>query len=392
MAALTRRPAPVVSTTPAAVATDGGHLYAVDLYRVVTFTFVVAQHAVLFTAPVTSASGEGVVFLLHFTREAFFMLTAFVLVHSYLRRPLATAVFWRRRIPLVVVPFLAWTLIYISILSVQRHSSFVGAVGMLVHYAASGYYHLYFLVVTVQVYLLFPLLVRLLRRTRGHHGEVFGCSAALQLMIVFALHASDRPHATGLLHAVVSVVLPSKSVFTYQLFVLAGALAAWHRAALDRIISLYSRQLAVGVGAVAALSLGWYALSVARGNPPSYAADVFQPVTVIWSLAAAVGMYLLGMRWAQCRDRGIPRRFDKAICWASDASFGIYLVHVLMLRITVACLSDLQIDESWPWPAKALLVLTISLPASGGFVAIARHTSMSRALTGRARTAATSAA
>jgi peptidoglycan/LPS O-acetylase OafA/YrhL len=195
-----------------------------------------------------------------------------------------------------------------------------------------------------------------------------------------------------MLHAVTAVMLPSKSVFTYQFFVLTGALAAWHRTALDGAISLYSKQLAVGVGVVAALSLGWYALSVAHGNPPSYAADVFQPVTVIWSLAAAVGMYALGMHWARRRVTAGRRRFDEAICRASDASFGVYLVHVLVLRITAGCLSDLHIGDSWPWPAKALLVLTVSLPASGGLVAVARHTSMSRALTGRARIAAARAA
>jgi peptidoglycan/LPS O-acetylase OafA/YrhL len=380
MTALTPRPPPV-ATAPSTADT---HLYAIDLYRVVTFTFVVVQHAVIFTAPITSVSGQGVVLLLHFTREAFFMLTTFVLVHSSLRRPLPARDFWRRRIPLVAVPYLVWTLVYVSILAVQRHSSLLDTAGLLAHYTASGYYHLYFLVVTVQVYLVFPLLIRLLRRTRGHHRAVFAISAALQVVVELALHASDRPHATGLAHLVIGVLLPSKSVFTYQFFVLTGALAAWHRSALERTISLAGQPLAIAVASVAVISVGWYAVSVGDGELPSYAADVFQPATIAWSLAAAAGMYALGLRWAHGRDGDRPRHFPRPVAWASNASFGIYLVHVEMLRIAIALLSDLHIDNSWPWPGKALLALAITLPASAAFVAVAQRTCLSRALTGRA--------
>ena len=37
--------------------------------------------------------------------------------------------------------------------------------------AATGYYQLYFLLVIMQFYLVFPLVLVLLRRTRGHHGS-----------------------------------------------------------------------------------------------------------------------------------------------------------------------------------------------------------------------------
>jgi peptidoglycan/LPS O-acetylase OafA/YrhL len=378
-------PPPPQSTAPRTRHEDSSHLYAVDLYRVVTFSFVVAQHAVLFTAPTTSVSGQGVVFVLHFTREAFFMLTTFVLVHGYLGRPLAVQAFWRRRISLVALPYLAWTLIYVTILAVQRHSSSLAAVGLLAHYTVSGYYHLYFLVVTMQVYLLFPLLLKLLRRTIGHHRALFAVSAALQVVIELALHASDRPHAAGFAHAAAAVLLPSKSAFTYQFFVLTGGLAAWDPPAVEGWISTSAIRLFGGVAAVAALSIGWYAVAVASGELPSYAADVFQPVTVIWSLAAAAGMYGLGSWWARDRDSAGGRPFGRAVAWASEASLGIYLVHVVILRVAIGLLAELRIDESWPWPAKALLALAISLPASGAFVAAARGTALSRALTGRLR-------
>ncbi|HEY4702145.1 MAG TPA: hypothetical protein VIH64_09660, partial [Streptosporangiaceae bacterium] len=57
-----------------------GHVYAVDLLRVLTFAAVIAVHIVTTVNPPDSVPAGGTAMLLHFTREAFFALTAFVLV------------------------------------------------------------------------------------------------------------------------------------------------------------------------------------------------------------------------------------------------------------------------------------------------------------------------
>ena len=50
--------------------------------------------------------------LLHFTRNVFFALTAFVLVNSYLHRPVLMRNFWPRRFLLVGIPYVVWSAIY----------------------------------------------------------------------------------------------------------------------------------------------------------------------------------------------------------------------------------------------------------------------------------------
>ena len=50
--------------------------------------------------------------LLHVTREVFVLLSAFVLTYSYRERGLERRRFWRRRYPLVVIPYIAWTAVY----------------------------------------------------------------------------------------------------------------------------------------------------------------------------------------------------------------------------------------------------------------------------------------
>ena len=55
----------------------------------------------------------------------------------------------------------------------------------------SGYYQLYFLVVLLEFYAVFPLLLILLRRTAGHHGLLLAVSGALQVLIVSLMHWCD---------------------------------------------------------------------------------------------------------------------------------------------------------------------------------------------------------
>ena len=52
--------------------------------------------------------------------------------------------------------------------------------------AEIGYYQLYFLLVIMQFYLVFPLVLWLLRSTKGHHGLVIAVAAAAQLAICIA--------------------------------------------------------------------------------------------------------------------------------------------------------------------------------------------------------------
>ena len=63
-------------------------------------------------------------------------------------------------------------------------------------------YHLYFLLVTLQIYLIFPLLLRLIRTLQGHHGLLFGSALVFEIAETWALresrHVSMRMAAHGL--------------------------------------------------------------------------------------------------------------------------------------------------------------------------------------------------
>jgi surface polysaccharide O-acyltransferase-like enzyme len=307
------------------VGTANRHVHEADVVRVLTFACVIAVHTVANTNTSTSVSANGFVMLLHFTREAFFCLTGFVLVHQYLGRAVVLSTFYRRRLLTVGGPYVAWSVIYTII---QRDGAFGWSfVSKLGNNLAVGdaWYHLYFLLVSLQIYLLYPLLARLIRATAGHHVLLLAISGGLQVTLLSWLHywpPTSGPLGWFAQHESVLIV-------TYQFYVLVGAVAAFHLEQV-RLWESAHRRLVIGYTIVsAAAALTWYDLTVRSGTRASTAAAVLQPVMVVWSLGAVAGLFTVGAIWA--RRRVVGSVTDRALRLGSDRSFGVFLVHPLIL-------------------------------------------------------------
>jgi peptidoglycan/LPS O-acetylase OafA/YrhL len=141
----------------------GGYLGQFDSYRVIACCAVVLQHSLLWTIAASTTTAWAFVMLLHFSRTAFFFLTAFLLTYSQITRPRSTVDFWRRRFVQIGVPFLVWTGIYWAFTLIEN-GSFNQAGSLLWRDVVYGYYQLYFAVVLLQLYVVFPLALRLVRR------------------------------------------------------------------------------------------------------------------------------------------------------------------------------------------------------------------------------------
>ncbi len=127
--------------------------------------------------------------LFHVSREGFFFISACMLTYAYADLSLRPGLrrFYGRRSSPVVIPYLCWTVIYFLYLLPTAHYAECGlGAGAPAWMAETGYYQLYFLLVIMQFYLVFPLVLMLLRRTRGHHGLVIAVAAAAQVAITIA--------------------------------------------------------------------------------------------------------------------------------------------------------------------------------------------------------------
>lgn len=265
------------------------HVIAFDLIRLLVIGLVVGVHTLSVGSGTVTGLLGAFITVFHTSRELFFLLTAFVLTYNYGRRPrIKWLAFWRRRYRLVIPAYVAWTLIYFLADGNQWD-----AVGVLWRdlLGGSARYQLYFLLVTMQVYALFPLVRWLLRRTSGHHGVLFAVLWVYQITLTLAVQENwPAPGFIGSWLRHPTLWLPS-----YALYVVGGALAGWH---FERLAAFTRRHVRVaGLVAVAGLcvGVGTYCLEwLVSGESPNSASAVFSP----WSL---------WKRWPTGGD-----------CWPSD--------------------------------------------------------------------------
>ena len=304
------------------------------MIRLIIMVFVVSVHTLSFAAGQVTMSVGAVTTVFHTSRELFLLLTALVLTYNYGHRPLKVGRFMRRRFWLVLPAYITWTAIYYAANGHGR-GAFPGAF-LKDLLDAGARYHLYFLLVSMQIYLLFPLIRWVLKKTERYHAWLLLAALAYQAWLTVGLHYKIGRHGNGLLAQFLNGAGLGFWVDTYVLYVVAGALAGWH---FEQLCAFTRRHLRNGwrVTAVAAVGLaaglGVFLIETeVYGATPANASAVFQPVVIVEALAFGWALLGAGLLWSASvsKDGGAP--FRKFAAAGSASSFGIYLAHPLVLQ------------------------------------------------------------
>lgn len=373
-----RLPADLPSVTRPPASPAGGHLAAVDVIRFLTIGGVIVVHCTSFANSTGSLAANGVLQLFHVTRSVFLMLSAFVLTYSFLRRPLPPASFWRRRYPLVLVPYAVWTAIYL-VTGGDYHPS-VALAGTFLRDLADGRakFHLYFLLLTMQLYLVFPALMALLRRRPRLVVPLVWAGLAFQLLFTAAVHYGWRPAVIGGWFARPDDWLPS-----YAMYVFGGIAAAWHFDAVTRWVRGHHRLVVWAFAGSVVVAVASYVADLSvLGYTPIKASEVFQPANTIEAVTATAAQYAAGLWLA---DRLSARR----LAWlerSSDVSFGVFLAHPLVMGVLLDATGWIHLS-GWPSGAVEAVLVVAMVPFiyAVTFVGVdrVRRTRASMWLTGR---------
>jgi peptidoglycan/LPS O-acetylase OafA/YrhL len=378
--AVTHVPAPDATGSPTRT-----HLDAVDVVRVLTVGLVIAVHMVSQQPGGIGLTNGAALTVMHVSRQVFFLLTTFVLVYSYRDQPPPRwSVFWRRRYLLVGVPYLVWSAVYF-VADGHQLWPLGPALGGFAHDVAEGTarYHLYFLLVTMQVYLVFPLLLGLLYGTRRWHAWLLAVAVGYQIVIYTAIAHQVRAGPLNPWLRNPSSFLPS-----YLGFVIIGGIAACHAEQFLGWTYARSRWIHAGCGLTIAAGVAVFLLHVLRYRQPAWAASsVFQPVVVVESLAIAWTYLALGMAW---QHGGTPAR--RLVRSGAEASFGVYLAHPLLLQglLLLSATTGLSaLAERAPdglvTAVSIVLVVPLIYLTCAVLAELVRRTPLSLPLTGRSR-------
>lgn len=357
-----------------------------DTYRIVACSAVVFQHSLLWTLAAGNVAGWAFVMLLHFSRTAFFFLSAFVLTYAQITRPRGARAFWKRRYLQLGVPYLAWTVIYWLYTVLDQTRPAYGPWTVFWHDFLYGYYQLYVVAVLFQLYLVFPLVFWVLRKT-GHHLLVMAASLGFALALAFAIHWPGALGPVG--RAVVGVerYWPwSRNVFTYQEQFVAGILVAMHYEQVHRFLARWYR---VVVGAAAVVGLGatlWYLGAVWSGAGTGFASDIYQPVAFLWFTAVVAALECMTWRWFQrSTGRGGTAWSSSLAPRLADLTGGVFLCHVLLINLMRALLRATGIIGHLGWAGSVLVLFVLTMASSVLFVSLVLRTPLAWVLGGPAR-------
>jgi peptidoglycan/LPS O-acetylase OafA/YrhL len=350
----------------------------VDAMRPVKQAGVVSTHSVLYFAPAAASVGSGAaLLLLHVSREGFFFISACMLTYAYaelrvrdwpgLRR------FYWRRIVSVVIPYLCWTVIYFFyLLPTAHYPSLAAALHRLASMAETGYYQLYFLVVIMQFYLVFPLVLMLLRRTRGHHAHLIAAAAAAQVAIAIATHWHLLP--------ALMQKYAQQDALSYLLYLVGGSVVAFHLDEVHAWVVRHARLIVALTVAAGLAAEGIYFLAqhgvttmLGSGNDP------FQPSVIPFNIGAITCGYLAGVALVRPWR---SRRTKAAVRVGSDDAYGIYLSQMLFIT-ALTWLGWGKLSSTVPWPLLCLATVGIVFACGIALTALLARTPLAVPLTGR---------
>ncbi|WP_353108033.1 acyltransferase [Gordonia sp. (in: high G+C Gram-positive bacteria)] len=388
------------------------HLYQIDFVRLVTFAGVILDHVILGMAPYTAIIAQGAGLILRYTRYCFFALTGFVLTYQYRNRDLHAPTFWRRRFKLIGLPFLVWSLFYWlnkhyqkggleNVFAIFDDSHTIRlAVKSFAYDLITGHaaYHLYFLSVSMQIYVVFPLVLWVIKRTWGYHRYLLALSAAVQAWFMFQM---VRDYPKSFLGLDVSSLFEDTplgtlwrylpiTILPYQFFIFAGCLAAYHFEAFTGFMKKY-RFYIVGAATATIIATLAYFKGKANGavDMPDPAAgteemfratNVFMFHNVFLFLSVICILFIGGMAWQARRRPGSLA--DTILRKGSDRSFAIYLGHVIVLS---EVMSTTRRWDSLSMGMNILITYVITLILTVFLAEVLRRSPVSLVTTGRER-------
>jgi peptidoglycan/LPS O-acetylase OafA/YrhL len=347
----------------------------VDAMRPVKQAGVISTHSVLYFAPAAASTGSGAaLLLLHVSREGFFFISACMLTYAYadLRRAGLRRFYWRRFLS-VGIPYLCWSVIYFLYgLPTSHYASVTAAFMSLATILATGYFQLYFLLVIMQFYLAFPLVLMLLRRTRGHHGLVIAVTVLAQIAIAIGMHWNLFPREM--------VKFGQQDVISYPLYLIGGCVVALHLDQVHAWVRAHARLIVAMTVAAALAAEGVYFLA-AHGVTTilGSGSDPFQPSVIAFNVGAVTCGYLAGVALVQLRR---SRRAKAVVRSGSENAYGIYLSHMLFI-IMLTWLGWAKLSSVIPWPVLCLLTVAIVFALGMALTSLLARTPLAVPLTGR---------
>jgi peptidoglycan/LPS O-acetylase OafA/YrhL len=360
--------------------------------RPIKQTAVISTHALIYFSPLaTSFAAASMLTLTHFSRDAFLFVSACMLAYSYRGSvKVALGPYWRRRFVAVGLVYLVWTVIYWPIAAAQKSATFpylkVPASALLslaglhnfLFNLATGYYHLYFLLVLLEFYVVFPYLFAVLQRHPHWRLSVVLGAAAWQFLFPLVV----RRDWIGV---VMSPKIESRLVFSYPLYLVGGVVAAFYLENFHDWIVQHRNGILTTTVLCAAVPLvidylADHGAKISGVLVPG--ANPFAMAVIPYDVGAILAVYLLGVYLVSPRRSARTRAITAS---GSEAAYGIYVSQMVWIIVLQRWAQYFNLYHRVPWLVLTLVAVVVTYFAGWLFSALCARTPLARALVGRAQ-------
>lgn len=310
------------------------HIYEIDFLRAFTVFSVVTVHTFAELAYLYQYSNTGtdilatVIHTLHFNREIFIFITGLVLTYVYFNKSFSKKKFYLKRFLFIFIPYILWSLIYIQLTYhtfTPNHSYATLWTDLLTGNAS---YQLYYILLTLQYYAIFPLFLWFIKKVKKHPIPVLLISFIVQIVLIYYDFYYLQIGPLSKAPFVVNFILPYHDRFflTYQFFFIFGSFTAIY---LDKIYTWFKKYghiLPIVFIIILVFYVYYFIHELNIKYSMTYALSVLQPSVVIYSIITILFLFWLSILWNKKKP---AFKFIKSV---SDTSFGIFFVHIMIIN------------------------------------------------------------
>ena len=290
----------------------------IDIFRAIACVFVIVIHSTA-TGIVTLKKFSAFSILITVfnkiepTVPAFIFVSGLVLHHSYKHREIDLKMYFEKRLRTTVVPYLMWSAIYYTcfVISGTYALDFKFFIKGLLN--GSIMYHLYFMIIIIQFYVLYPILKKIYNYKKS--GLIVVLVFMMNLIYVILSKGATNPNL----------------FFTYLIYFSLGCVFANNLNRFNEILLKHKRILVPVTIFIAVLYISDFYFNTVpnNGNLKAlkflyYNATLSSVVYLIYSLLGTITTYYISMRL---------KKFYNIIKPVGDCSLNIYLAHPLILAI-----------------------------------------------------------
>lgn len=288
----------------------------------------------------------------------FILLSGLVLYYSDMNKDKFSLItFYIKRVNKVFIPYLVWTLIFL--IYNNRHElgkiyfsvgSFLSDLGRNLLFG-TGYYHLYFIVIILQLYLIYPLL-RYLFKKAPFFTLICSllCSAAFQT--IFYLQFFKIRIIPPLTYPYAFLFPVWIFYFVFGMYFVSN-LSKWQKRLEYRGLLLF---------VIWVLNLSFV---IAENSFTSPDGTTIKPSVMLFCITSFFLFYQLGLRF-----KNMSLRISNLITWVSEQSFIIYFCHPLLLGFisTLLYIFGLEILKQRFLGKVILLIITFLLASLFSYI------------------------